>query len=59
MHGSIKVRDDRNLPNRIKYVDNDVYLTGTMSVEFFQYSASSGITGAIEWRKINVSVSKP
>jgi hypothetical protein len=59
MHGSIKVRDDRNLPNIIEYIDNDVYLTGTMSVEFFQYSADSGITGAIDWRKIDVLVSKP
>jgi hypothetical protein len=59
MHGSITVRDDRNLPNRIEYTDNDVYLTGIMTVEFFQYSANSGLIGTVDWRTLNISVSKP
>lgn len=59
LSGSITVRDDRNVSNRIEYIDSDVTLAGTMIVEFTQLRPDIGLRNHVMWKSVSISVSAP
>ncbi len=59
LNGSITVRDSRNTNNIIEYVDNNVILNGTMTVEFTQLRPDTGLINHVIWKSVSISVSAP